>query len=131
MSALLTTTMPYMKVVIDALIENGVRNANAIGADAYCRDASWAVDTAKPSWSSARARPLPKWPPAADIRHDGEAAITGIGERDAGAAHHSDPPIVPCSRSAPPRRTLPLNLTHTGDERKIVRRSSGHGEGGP
>jgi len=62
MSALLATTMPYMKVVIDALIEKGVRNdyvvlvggaplneqfANAIGADAYCRDASWAVDTAK------------------------------------------------------------------------------------
>jgi methylmalonyl-CoA mutase cobalamin-binding domain/chain len=62
MSALLTTTMPYMKVVIDALIEKGIRSdyivlvggaplneqfANAIGADAYCRDASWAVDTAK------------------------------------------------------------------------------------
>jgi methylmalonyl-CoA mutase cobalamin-binding domain/chain len=62
MSALLTTTMPYMKVVIDALIEKGIRNdyivlvggaplneqfAQAIGADAYCRDASWAVDTAK------------------------------------------------------------------------------------
>jgi methylmalonyl-CoA mutase cobalamin-binding domain/chain len=62
MSALLTTTMPYMKVVIDALIEKGIRNdyvvlvggaplneqfANAIGADAYCRDASWAVETAK------------------------------------------------------------------------------------
>jgi methanogenic corrinoid protein MtbC1 len=51
-----------MKVVIDALIEKGIRNdyvvlvggaplneqfANAIGADAYCRDASWAVETAK------------------------------------------------------------------------------------
>jgi methylmalonyl-CoA mutase cobalamin-binding domain/chain len=62
MSALLTTTMPYMKVVIDALVEKGIRNdyvvlvggaplneqfANAIGADAYCRDASWAVETAK------------------------------------------------------------------------------------
>jgi len=62
MSALLTTTMPYMKVVIDALIEKGIRSdyivlvggaplneqfATAIGADAYCRDASWAVDTAK------------------------------------------------------------------------------------
>jgi methylmalonyl-CoA mutase cobalamin-binding domain/chain len=60
MSALLTTTMPYMKIVIDALVEKGIRNdyvvlvggaplneqfANAIGADAYCRDASWAVDT--------------------------------------------------------------------------------------
>src|SRR5512141_1184968 len=62
MSALLTTTMPYMKVVIDALIEKGIRSdyivlvggaplneqfANAIGADAYCRDAPCAVDTAK------------------------------------------------------------------------------------
>jgi len=52
-------------------------------------------------------------------------------ERDAGAAHSGDPPIVPCSRSVPPRRTLPLNLTHTGNERKIARRSSGHAEGGP
>jgi methylmalonyl-CoA mutase cobalamin-binding domain/chain len=62
MSALLTTTMPYMKVVIDALIEKGIRNdyvvlvggaplneafANSIGADAYCRDAAVAVETAK------------------------------------------------------------------------------------
>ena len=62
MSALLTTTMPYMKVVIDALVELGVRDkylilvggaplneafAQAIGADAYCRDASVAVETAK------------------------------------------------------------------------------------
>ncbi|MEM6624742.1 MAG: B12-binding domain-containing protein [Pseudomonadota bacterium] len=62
MSALLTTTMPYMKVVIDALKEKGVRDdyvvlvggaplneefGNAIGADAYCRDAAVAVETAK------------------------------------------------------------------------------------
>ena len=62
MSALLTTTMPYMKVVIDTLVEKGIRNefivlvggaplnedfAEAIGADAYCRDASMAVETAK------------------------------------------------------------------------------------
>ena len=62
MSALLTTTMPYMKVVIDALKEKGIRGdhivlvggaplneafANSIGADAYCRDASVAVETAK------------------------------------------------------------------------------------
>jgi methylmalonyl-CoA mutase cobalamin-binding domain/chain len=62
MSALLTTTMPYMKVVIEALVEKGIRNdyvvlvggaplneqfANAIGADAYCRDAAVAVETAK------------------------------------------------------------------------------------
>ena len=62
MSALLTTTMPYMKVVIDALKEKGIRDdhvvlvggaplneefGNAIGADAYCRDAAVAVETAK------------------------------------------------------------------------------------
>src|SRR5258707_3048990 len=62
MSALLTTTMPYMKVVIDTLIEKGMRNdyvvlvgcaplievfANTVGADAYCRDAAVAVETAK------------------------------------------------------------------------------------
>jgi len=62
MSALLTTTMPYMKVVIDTLKEKGMRNdyivlvggaplnesfADAVGADAYCRDAAVAVETAK------------------------------------------------------------------------------------
>ena len=62
MSALLTTTMPYMKVVIDALKEQGIRDkyvvmvggaplneefGKAIGADAYCRDAATAVETAK------------------------------------------------------------------------------------
>jgi 5-methyltetrahydrofolate--homocysteine methyltransferase len=62
MSALLTTTMPYMKVVIDTMIEKGIRDdytilvggaplneefGNAIGADAYCRDAAVAVETAK------------------------------------------------------------------------------------
>ncbi len=62
MSALLTTTMPYMKVVIDTLVEKGMRDdyivmvggaplneefGEAIGADAYCRDAAVAADTAK------------------------------------------------------------------------------------
>ncbi|GGH40321.1 5-methyltetrahydrofolate--homocysteine methyltransferase [Cribrihabitans marinus] len=62
MSALLTTTMPYMKVVIDTMIEQGLRDdyivlvggaplneefGKAIGADAYCRDAAVAVETAK------------------------------------------------------------------------------------
>jgi 5-methyltetrahydrofolate--homocysteine methyltransferase len=62
MSALLTTTMPYMKVVIDTLVEKGLRDdyivmvggaplneefGQAIGADAYCRDAAVAADTAK------------------------------------------------------------------------------------
>lgn len=62
MSALLTTTMPYMGVVIRALKEAGIRDqlivlvggaplnaafAEEIEADAYCRDAAIAVVTAK------------------------------------------------------------------------------------
>ena len=62
MSALLTTTMPYMKVVIDTLEEQGRRDdvivlvggaplneefGKAIGADAYCRDAAVAAETAQ------------------------------------------------------------------------------------
>ena len=62
MSALLTTTMPYMKVVIDTMKEKGIRDdyivlvggaplneefGKAIGADAYCRDAATAVEVAK------------------------------------------------------------------------------------
>ena len=60
MSALLTTTMPYMKVVIDELVSRGLRDdyivmvggaplneefGEAIGADAYCRDAAQAAET--------------------------------------------------------------------------------------
>ncbi|ESR26698.1 corrinoid protein [Lutibaculum baratangense] len=62
MSALLTTTMPYMKVVIDTLKEKGLRDqyivlvggaplneefGAAVGADAYCRDAAVTVEIAK------------------------------------------------------------------------------------
>ena len=62
MSALLTTTMPYMKVVIDTLREKGMREdvivmvggaplneafGQAVGADAYCRDAAVTVELAK------------------------------------------------------------------------------------
>ena len=62
MSALLTTTMRYMKVVIDTMVEQGIREdyivlvggaplneefGKAVGADAYCRDAAVAVETAK------------------------------------------------------------------------------------
>ncbi|NLF63106.1 MAG: cobalamin-binding protein [Chloroflexi bacterium] len=62
MSALLTTTMPYMREVINALKAKGIRNdiivlvggaplneafAEDIEADAYCRDAAVAVETAK------------------------------------------------------------------------------------
>ncbi|MBF6605357.1 MAG: corrinoid protein [Chloroflexi bacterium] len=62
MSALLTTTMPYMKVVIEALKSRGIRDdyivlvggaplneefGMAVGADAYCRDAAVAAETAR------------------------------------------------------------------------------------
>ena len=70
MSALLTTTMPYMKVVIDTLKDKNLRDkyivlvggaplneefGKAIGADAYCRDAAIAVETAKRLLSERRA----------------------------------------------------------------------------
>ena len=70
MSALLTTTMPYMKVVIDTLKEQGIRDdfivlvggaplneefGDAVGADAYCRDAAVAVETAKTLVEARRA----------------------------------------------------------------------------
>jgi methylmalonyl-CoA mutase cobalamin-binding domain/chain len=70
MSALLTTTMPYMKVVIDELVAKGIRDdyivlvggaplneefGKAIGADAYCRDAAVAAETAQALVHSRRA----------------------------------------------------------------------------
>jgi 5-methyltetrahydrofolate--homocysteine methyltransferase len=70
MSALLTTTMPYMKVVIDTMKERGIRDdfivlvggaplneefGSAIGADAYCRDAATAVEVAKTLIAQRRA----------------------------------------------------------------------------
>ena len=70
MSALLTTTMPYMKVVIETLKEKGLREeyivlvggaplneefGTAIGADAYCRDAAVAAETAKSLVTARRA----------------------------------------------------------------------------
>lgn len=72
MSALLTTTMPYMKVVIDTLVDKGIRDqyivlvggaplneefGEAVGADAYCRDAAVAADTAKMLVSERRGNP--------------------------------------------------------------------------
>ena len=71
MSALLTTTMPYMKVVVDAMVEKGIRDdyivlvggaplneafAESVGADAYCRDAAVAVETAKEMIQARRDR---------------------------------------------------------------------------
>ena len=71
MSALLTTTMPYMKVVIDTLKQRGIRDdyivlvggaplneefGSAVGADAYCRDAGVAAEMARTLIEKRRAR---------------------------------------------------------------------------
>jgi len=71
MSAPLTTTMPYMKVVVDTMKERGIRDkyiilvggaplneefGAAVGADAYCRDAAVASETAKTLVNARRAR---------------------------------------------------------------------------
>ncbi len=71
MSALLTTTMPYMKVVVDELKRRGIRDdyivmvggaplneefGRAVGADAYCRDAAIAAETARRLVDERRAR---------------------------------------------------------------------------
>jgi methanogenic corrinoid protein MtbC1 len=81
MSALLTTTMPYMKVVVDTLIEKGLRDkylvlvggaplneefGHAVGADAYCRDAAVAAETAKALVKSRRDR-LKAEPPGPSV----------------------------------------------------------------
>ena len=81
MSALLTTTMPYMKVVVDTLIEKGLREkylvlvggaplneefGHAVGADAYCRDAAVAAETAK-SLVKARRDRLKAEPPGPSV----------------------------------------------------------------
>jgi corrinoid protein of di/trimethylamine methyltransferase len=73
MSALLTTTMPYMQVVIQALKDEGLRNnlyvmvggapvtenfAQEIGADAYGRDAAVSVEIAKEYMSRRRGATL-------------------------------------------------------------------------
>jgi methanogenic corrinoid protein MtbC1 len=74
MSALLTTTMPYMKVVIDELVTRNIRDdysvlgggaplneefGRAIGADAYCRDAAVAAETAQALVLARRAAAAP------------------------------------------------------------------------
>jgi methylmalonyl-CoA mutase cobalamin-binding domain/chain len=71
MSALLTTTMPYMKVIVDTLVERGLRDdfivlcggaplneefGRAIGADGYCRDAAVASEMAQELVSTRRLR---------------------------------------------------------------------------
>ncbi len=80
MSALLTTTMPYMKVVIDTLVEKGRRDdyivlvggaplneefGEAIGADRYCRDAAMAAESAVELVTARRGQAEPAGPSVA------------------------------------------------------------------
>jgi methanogenic corrinoid protein MtbC1 len=88
MSALLTTTMPYMKVVVDTLNSKGLRDdyivlvggaplndefGQAVGADAYCRDATIAVETAKQLVSARRASRTAVEPPGPSVAFPGHA----------------------------------------------------------
>src|SRR3546814_16736651 len=104
MSALLTTTMPYMKVVIETMKERGIRDdyvvlvggaplneafAEAVGADAYCRDAAVAVETATEFMKR---------------RHNQKGAASGAGERTEQASHGGageDLRAGPCGRRRP------------------------------
>ena len=100
MSALLTTTMPYMKVVIDTMKEKGIRDdyvvlvggaplneafAEAVGADAYCRDAAVAVETAKDYVARRHNQCAAACPPEPDGRGPHAAdRLRRAGARDAG-----------------------------------------------
>jgi methanogenic corrinoid protein MtbC1 len=81
LSALLTTTMPYMKVVVDTLVDKSMRDdyivlvggaplneefGAAVGADAYCRDAAVAAETAKSLMAARRHQPAE--PPGPSVR---------------------------------------------------------------
>ncbi len=93
MSALLTTTMPYMKVVIDTMKEKGIRDDYivlvggaplneafgwSVGADAYCRDAAIAVETAK-AFLAERSRKQAEAPQAVLEQDNEPAALAAVG----------------------------------------------------
>ena len=108
MSALLTTTMPYMKVVIDTLAEQGLarrlhrarrrRAAErgvrpAVGADAYCRDAAVAAETAKELVTARRApaRRRASGPVRAMTARAAGDRVRRAGRRAAGRARGAGP----------------------------------------
>ena len=93
MSALLTTTMPYMKVVIDTLVEKGLRDkyivlvggaplneefGQAVGADAYCRDAAEAATTAV-SLVEARRLAVVELAPGLEVCSGGDDVADRLG----------------------------------------------------
>jgi methanogenic corrinoid protein MtbC1 len=96
MSALLTTTMPYMKVVIDTLVERGTREdfivlvggaplneefGEAIGADRYCRDAAVAAETAKQLVLARRGAVEPAGPSVRSCWSCHEHGTAHVGDR--------------------------------------------------
>ena len=127
MSALLTTTMPYMKVVIDTMKEKGIRDdyivlvggaplneefGKAVGADAYCRDAAVAVETAKALVACAAVRAgclsAVRAPSRAVLLVDRLRRARRASSRSAAgaAAPHVDVPACP-ARPAQPARAIP------------------------
>ena len=123
MSALLTTTMPYMKVVIDTLKEKGIRDdyivlvggaplneefGKAVGADAYCRDAAVASETAQALVLARRAQPphclTTRCAFEAAARRPADAARPRV-RRDRARGARRDPPqrLDARRRSVPPR----------------------------
>ena len=130
MSALLTTTMPYMKVVIDTLTEKGLRDkyivlvggaplneefGSAVGADAYCRDAAVAAETAKELVQARRlrrpSRPARRWPDSCDPLRPAPPArdrLRRAGLRAAGGArNHGLDRRSRCATSRPTCTTDP------------------------
>ena len=124
LSALLTTTMPYMKVVIDTLKDQGIRDdyivlvggaplneafGKAVGADAYCRDAAIAVETAKSLIAARRAARVPScWAGGPEPGGTADPHVLArhslAGRRQTGSRHRSQAIVAALSGSRRPRR---------------------------
>ena len=153
MSALLTTTMPYMKVVIDTLNEKGLRDdyivlvggaplneefGTAIGADAYCRDAAVAAETAQALVLARRAAAKVV---AAACEPDDRAARDGGRVRRDRASRRAHPRLRrdrprgargdPAQRLDARRRALPAGQAplDAGEDRRRRRREADRAEG--
>ena len=135
MSALLTTTMPYMKVVIDTLKDRGLRDefivlvggaplneefGRAIGADAYCRDAAVAVETAKDFMARKHnqiRRPGMTLPADRTLTEEGLAAPESAGGRvlviACGALAREILALKAAERLGAPRPAMPARRSST------------------
>ena len=116
MSALLTTTMPYMKVVIDTMTEKGLRDdyivlvggaplneefGTAVGADAYCRDAAVAAETARKLVDARRRECRASWAVRC-LRCLARHRLRRTGRRAAGSAAGRGRRHLPARQPAQP-----------------------------